>query len=404
MTSNFKFHNNHRTADITLTHITFTINGIDSNGNFEVNQIISQTNNTINNFDFKHHLAHKQFELTNHLGNVLATVLDRKTNNTADVVTAQHYYPFGSVMSSYKASGYDYKYGYNTQEKVDEIAGAGNHYTAQFWEYDPRIVLRWNQDPKQIIGVSPYVVNGDNPNYYTDPLGDFRTKFGAKVYKFFHGGEIKSSKGGGYYVEKREKATKDAEGYISLKFSQTWEWGVSSAAEYIRGGIVAAWNFHKFLFGGGGNTTYGQGSFEADEMASSPGIQKGLEELRRKMAQGSNSTKFHFSFSPNPKDVLEKGLDGFSEENKEAHIDAFKDQSWTKLYIGGYSGTMTVINANTVKVIITNKTTANSFLLHGGELIFGEQNGAKRFNDLWNKTPFLNTQSQRFEFTVPLNK
>ena len=168
---------------------------------------------------------------------------------------------------------------------------------------------------------------------------------------------------------------------------------------HARGGAGAAFNFGKFLFGGGGNTTYGQGSFEADEMASSPGVQKGIEQLK-----GSNSTNFNFSFSPNPKDVLKNGLSAFSAENKNAHLDVFKDQSFTKLFVGGYSGTMQLIDANTVKVIIKNNTTANSFLLHGGELIFGKENGAKRFNDLWNKTPFLNTQSQRFEFTVPINK
>lgn len=32
----------------------------------------------------------------------------------------------------------EYRYGFNGQEKVDEIAGQGNHYTAEFWEYDSR--------------------------------------------------------------------------------------------------------------------------------------------------------------------------------------------------------------------------------------------------------------------------
>ncbi len=52
-------------------------------------------------------LALKQYELSNHLGNVLATVSDRKTpvivssavtGYKADVVSAQYYYPFGSTM------------------------------------------------------------------------------------------------------------------------------------------------------------------------------------------------------------------------------------------------------------------------------------------------------------------
>jgi hypothetical protein len=329
----------------------------------------------------------------------------------AQVVSVSDYYPFGSPMPGRYFNANSYSYGYNGQMKTDEISGTGKNYTAEFWEYDPRVVHRWNQDPKQIIGVSPYVINGNNPIYYTDPNGDFRTKFGANVYKFFHGGTVTKAqygdRAGEYYVNKKVDGGAGAKGSgstldeVVVAEKMTWNWGGSSAAEYARGGAGAAFNFGKFLFGGGGNTTYKEGSFEADEMASSPGVQKGLEALRN---QQSNSTNFGYKFSPNPKDVLKNGLDGFSDENKEAHIDVFKDQSWTKLYVGGYTGTIRIVDANTVRVTIENKTTANSFLLHGGELIFGKENGAKRFNDLWNKTPFLNTQSQRFEFSIPFKK
>lgn len=317
----------------------------------------------------------------------------------------------GGLYGSEKGCAGSYRYGYNTQEKVDEIAGSGNHYTAQFWEYDPRVVMRWNQDPKQIIGVSPYVINGDNPIYYTDPNGDFRTKFGANIYKFFHGGEVRKATGGErageYFVGKQVEYTGEGAG---VAYQRTFDSKISSGAEYVRGGLGAVANFGKFLFGGGGNTTYKEGSFEADEMASSPGVQRGLDRLKKQIQQGESSTKFGYSFSPSPKEVLNKTLEtgnplnGFSDENKEAHVDVFKTQSFTKLFVGGYVGTMRLMNANTVKVTITNATSANSFLLHGGELIFGKENGAQRFNDLWNKTPFLNTQNQRFEFTIPLNK
>jgi hypothetical protein len=37
-----------------------------------------------------------------------------------------------------------YRYGFNGQEKSDEIAGEGNHNTAEFWEYDTRTGRRWN--------------------------------------------------------------------------------------------------------------------------------------------------------------------------------------------------------------------------------------------------------------------
>ena len=65
-----------------------------------------------------------------------------------------------------------YRYGFNGQEKDDEIKGAGNSYTAEFWEYDPRIGRRWNLDPKPTIGVSQYSTFSNNPIWFSDPLGD----------------------------------------------------------------------------------------------------------------------------------------------------------------------------------------------------------------------------------------
>jgi hypothetical protein len=301
-----------------------------------------------------------------------------------------------------------YRYGYNTQEILEEISGSGNHTTAVYWEYDPRVVMRWNHDPKQIVGISPYVINGDNPICFTDPNGDFRTKFGANVYKFFNGGKVSKATGGDrageYFVGKKVEYTGEG---IGVAYQRTFDSKISTGAEYVRDGIGAMANFVKFLFGGGGSATHKDGDFEADMMATSPGVQKGIEKLRK---SGESSTKFGYSFSPSPTNVLNKTLEtgnplnGFSDENKEAHVDVFKTQSFTKLFVGGYVGTIRLMDANTVKVTITNATSANSFLLHGGELIFGKENGAQRFNDLWNKTPFLNTQSQTFEFTVPLNK
>ncbi|MCU0423895.1 MAG: hypothetical protein MUC81_13905, partial [Bacteroidia bacterium] len=162
-------------ADTTLTNITFTINGIDSNGNFEVNQVISQTSVSVNHYDIQHELAYKQFELTNHLGNVLATVLDRKTNNTADVVTAQHYYPFGSVMSSYKAEEFGYRYGFNGKEKKDEIYGIGNTYDYGARIYDSRLGRFMSIDPEFYLlpSISPFSHAINSPLMFIDKEGKF---------------------------------------------------------------------------------------------------------------------------------------------------------------------------------------------------------------------------------------
>src|SRR5690554_1618659 len=73
-------------------------------------------------------------------------------------------------------SGYEvdmaYRYGYNTQERVDEVSGKGNHYTAEFWEYSPRIGRRWNVDPVYKHHLSNYSVMSGNPISRIDPNGD----------------------------------------------------------------------------------------------------------------------------------------------------------------------------------------------------------------------------------------
>ena len=65
-----------------------------------------------------------------------------------------------------------YRYGFNGQEKSDEIKGEGNSYTAQFWEYDPRIGRRWNVDPILKPYESSYASFANNPIWITDRLGN----------------------------------------------------------------------------------------------------------------------------------------------------------------------------------------------------------------------------------------
>ncbi|WP_111594781.1 RHS repeat-associated core domain-containing protein [Chitinophaga dinghuensis] len=115
----------------------------------------------------------KRYELTNHLGNVLATISDEKSGGNATAFNQTDYTPFGAQMDGAVWNlGGSYKYGFNGQEKSDEIKGEGNSYTAQFWEYDPRIGRRWNLDPKPIAGLSAYVVLANAPLWHVDFLGD----------------------------------------------------------------------------------------------------------------------------------------------------------------------------------------------------------------------------------------
>lgn len=125
--------------------------------------------------------GNKIYELTDHRGNVLATVSDKKiqvdANNdgivdyyVADVVSATDYSTFGAQLPGRTYQSEKYRYSINGQEKSDELNP--NLTTAMYWEYDSRIGRRWNTDPKPVVGVSDYAVFDNNPILRTDPDGD----------------------------------------------------------------------------------------------------------------------------------------------------------------------------------------------------------------------------------------
>lgn len=65
-----------------------------------------------------------------------------------------------------------YRYGFNGMEKDNEVTGyAGMSYTAEYWQYDPRLGRRWNIDPLAYEWQSPYAAFNNNPAYFADPLG-----------------------------------------------------------------------------------------------------------------------------------------------------------------------------------------------------------------------------------------
>ncbi len=146
---------------------------------------LSFTSETGNNYRV---LGLKQYELSNHLGNVLSVISDQKLPQfnagtlqayKPVIVSSQDYYLFGMVMkerSSNLASD-GYRFGFNNQERTDEISGAGNHTTALFWEYDTRIGRRWNLDPSNKSEESPYNCLGNSPITSSDLNGDFEWRF-----------------------------------------------------------------------------------------------------------------------------------------------------------------------------------------------------------------------------------
>ena|GEM_PF-3008652 len=65
-----------------------------------------------------------------------------------------------------------YTFGFNGQEKDNEVSGFGNSNTAEFWQYDSRLGRRFNMDPVIVSWESPYACFRNNPNIFTDVKGD----------------------------------------------------------------------------------------------------------------------------------------------------------------------------------------------------------------------------------------
>jgi RHS repeat-associated protein len=141
------------------------------------------------------------FELSNHLQNVLVTVSDKKTLvddgtysystvtgytkvNSApdgkvdyykpDIITANDYYPFGSLMPgrNYNAPGKkDYKYGFNGKENDNDVKGVeGGQQDYGLRIYDPRLGRFLSVDPltNEYPELTPYQFAGNNPIKFID--------------------------------------------------------------------------------------------------------------------------------------------------------------------------------------------------------------------------------------------
>lgn len=128
-----------------------------------------------------HEVGWRNYELSNHLGNVLSVITDRKIQNydendilvswSAHIVNVQDYSPFGAPLKGRTWSSEEYRYGFQGQESDDDITGSHGHmYTAQFWEYDARMGRRWNTDPVGQFN-SPYLALANTPIVATDPSG-----------------------------------------------------------------------------------------------------------------------------------------------------------------------------------------------------------------------------------------
>jgi RHS repeat-associated protein len=135
---------------------------------------------------------------------------------------------FGEPENKYKFNGIEQ----NTDFDL-------NMYDAQYRNLDPQIGRFWQVDPESdnLESYSPYESMGNNPISYADPLGDFRTRFGAWWDRLWNGGgEIAKNEFGEWYVERtRTEAMEDGNAAIvSYRYYGKGRNQYTSAGEDIR--------------------------------------------------------------------------------------------------------------------------------------------------------------------------
>lgn len=114
-------------------------------------------------------IGDKHFELSNHLGNVLAVISDKKIPTATagvfnpDVLTYSDYYPFGMLVPNRHVDSDKYRYGFQGQEMDNEIKGEGNSLNYTFRMHDSRVGRFFAVDPleKKYPYYSPYTFSGN---------------------------------------------------------------------------------------------------------------------------------------------------------------------------------------------------------------------------------------------------
>ncbi len=112
------------------------------------------------------------YELTNHLGNVMAVISDKASStNEPTVVSLSDYYPFGMTEPGRSWNAGDYRFGYTGHEKENDLAEGV--YTTEYRLLDTRLGRWLSVDPLfgKYPGMGAYNYCGGNPVVMVDPDG-----------------------------------------------------------------------------------------------------------------------------------------------------------------------------------------------------------------------------------------
>src|SRR5574343_385541 len=123
--------------------------------------MLGSQNTSYSMINKKHRIGERNYELSNHLGNVLSVVSDKPvphtTNGTAhdyymaDIMQSTDYSGFGVQLSgrNFLKTGIskDYRRGFQGQEEDDELKGEGNSLNYTYRMHDPRLGRFFAIDP-----------------------------------------------------------------------------------------------------------------------------------------------------------------------------------------------------------------------------------------------------------------
>ncbi len=162
-------------------------------------------------------------------------LLGNNTNWVFETGNSNCYNANTQVLCEYVNGMGAYRFGFQSQERDNEIYSEGRMYTAEYWEYDAALAKRWNADPITYPWQSSYAVFNNNPIIYIDPDGLY-SKIGAMWRNTLYGGEgiSKSESTGEWSYKTRPKGeagvaeidglTSDERRAKIDKFKETHDW------------------------------------------------------------------------------------------------------------------------------------------------------------------------------------
>ena len=117
----------------------------------EVDTAVNMQTAVVSTTTFSRIRGIKRYEMSNHLGNVMVVVSDRKVYDgnvfKADLVSTTDYYAFGMVMSDRSWNTEGYRWGFNGKENDNEVKGIGNQQDYGARIYDARLGRFLSVDP-----------------------------------------------------------------------------------------------------------------------------------------------------------------------------------------------------------------------------------------------------------------